>query len=127
METLCKIRDIYRLIYDFEQNFEKRFDLSLNEGMLLCSLNDSEKLSSGEIASALGLTCSNTSKVIKSVEKKNLIERVIGAEDKRQMYFSLTSKGRDTINNIKSSGIEIPEALTRLVSVRRCVFQYYSP
>ena len=116
METLCKIRDIYRLIYDFEHNFEKHFGLSLNEGMLLCGLIDSEKLSSGEIASALGLTCSNTSKVIKSVEKKSLIERVIGAEDKRQMYFSLTVKGRETIHNIKSSDIEIPEALTKLVN-----------
>lgn len=116
METLCKIRDIYRIIYDFEHNFEKHFGLSLNEGMLLCSLIDSEKLSSGEIASALGLTCSNTSKVIKSVEKKSLIERVIGAEDKRQMYFSLTVKGRETIHNIKSSDIEIPEALTKLVN-----------
>ena len=115
METLCRIRDIYRLIYDFEQKFEKHFGLSLNEGMLLCSLADKEKLSSGEIAATLGLTNSNTSKVIKSVEKKSLIERVIGAEDKRQMYFSLTAAGKEIIYKIKSSDIEIPEAITKLV------------
>lgn len=116
METLCKIRDIYRLVYDFEINFEKHFGLTLNEGMLLCSLNNTVKLSSGEIASSLGLSCSNTSKVIKSVENKNLIKRGIGAEDKRQMYFSLTDKGKEIIHRIKSADIEISEALTKLVS-----------
>lgn len=38
METLCRIRDIYRAIAEFEVKFMQEFDLSLNEGMLLCTL-----------------------------------------------------------------------------------------
>lgn len=70
MEPFCKIRDFYRAITDFETRFEKRYGLCLNEGMLLCCLRQEPRLSSGDIAKLLGLTHSNTSKVIRSVEKK---------------------------------------------------------
>ena len=52
------------------------------------------KLTSSEIAEALGLSTSNTSKVIRSVEGKKLITRLIGKEDKRQMRFLLRQKAR---------------------------------
>lgn len=116
MDSLCKIRDIYRSIYEFEQHFEKVYNLSLNEGMLLCSLLKIEQLSSGEIAETLGLSASNTSKVIKSVEKKKLIQRVIGETDKRQMYFSLTENGNCQIQSIKNSTLEIPNMLSDIIS-----------
>ena len=77
VRTLCQIRDVYRAIYDFELNFQQLYDLGLNEGMLLCSLN-AQKYSSNELASVLGLSNSNTSKVIKSVEKKGTIRRIVG-------------------------------------------------
>lgn len=94
METLCKIRDIYRAIAEFEVQFTQMYDLSLNEGMLLCTLLNTPKLTSSEIAEALGLSASNTSKVIRSVEEKKLITRLIGKEDKRQMRFFLRQKAR---------------------------------
>ena len=55
MEKLCRIRDIYRSIVEFETEFEHTFGLSLNEGMLLCSLKNNGKLTSGHIAEMLGL------------------------------------------------------------------------
>ena len=78
METLCKIRDLYRAIAEFETRFEKAHQLCLNEGMLLCCLSRKKRLSSGEIAEQLGLSNSNTSKVIRSVEDKGYIERNLG-------------------------------------------------
>ena len=53
METLCKIRDVYRAIAEFEVQFTQMYDLSLNEGMLLCTLLNAPKLTSSEIAEAL--------------------------------------------------------------------------
>ncbi len=111
MEVLCKIRDIYRAIAAFEQLFEKEFDLCLNEGMALCSLSKSGQLTSGEIADLLGLTTSNASKVITSVEKKGLVSRVLGEKDKRQMYFSLTPDGKKRIEAIYGNTPELPEIL----------------
>lgn len=115
METLCKIRDIYRSIAEFEVQFTQVYDLSLNEGMLLCTLLNRPKLTSSEIAEALGLSASNTSKVIRSVEDKKLITRLIGKEDKRQMHFTLTSEGKSKITDIKNAVFEMPELLQQVV------------
>lgn len=117
METLCKIRDIYRSIAEFEVQFTQVYDLSLNEGMLLCTLLNRPKLTSSEIAEALGLSASNTSKVIRSVEDKKLITRLIGKEDKRQMHFTLTSEGKSKITDIKNATFEMPELLQQVVNI----------
>lgn len=106
---LCKIREMYREIQLFEQDFEKEYNMSLNEGMLLCIISKAGTASSGYLANELGLTCSNTSKVIKSVEKKGLIARELGQQDKRQMYFSLSPQGQLLLKQIKCSNLEIPE------------------
>ena len=95
METLCKIRDLYRAIAEFETRFEKAH----------------HRLSSGEIAEQLGLSNSNTSKVIRSVEDKGYIERNLGDCDKRQMYFSLTEEGKKILKEMECCNIEIPELL----------------
>ena len=114
VKTLCQIRDVYRAIYDFELNFQQLYDLGLNEGMLLCSLN-TQKYSSNELASVLGLSNSNTSKVIKSVEKKGLIRRIVGKEDNRQMYFALTDWGKKKLESIKCAEFDIPETLGSII------------
>ena len=118
METLCKIRDIYRAIAEFETVFQQQYGLGLNEGMLLCSLQKSGKCSSGEIASMLGLTFSNASKVICSAEKKSLICRTLGDNDKRQMYFALTEKGAELLATIKSDELPLSESLKTLINVK---------
>lgn len=104
METLCKIRELQRSIAAFEANLISRFGISLNEGMLLCVISESkEPLSSGLIAETLGLTASNASKVIASVERKGLIERHLGSSDKRQMYFKLTGAGHGKLRAVTYS------------------------
>lgn len=115
ISTLCRIRDIQRSIITFETFFSKEYGISLNEGMLLCSLLKMNSLSSGELSQLLGLTLSNTSKVILATENKGLIHRILGASDKRQMYFSLTQKGKDLIANIQCQKIDIPDVLKELV------------
>ena len=113
--TLCKIRDIQRSVILFEQQFEKQYGVSLNEGMVLCSLTKAERLSSGELGEKLGLSPSNISKVIASVEKKGLVERSLGREDKRQMYFMLTHAGRQQISSIGCGELAWPEMLRPLL------------
>lgn len=117
MERFCKIRDLYRSISEFEHNFEQVHGLCLNEGMLLCTLSNSseEMLSSGALADSLGLTCSNTSKLIKAIEDKGYISRVLGKTDKRQMYFKLTKKGKEKMQNIHCQEIEIPALLNEVI------------
>ena len=101
MEKLYKIRHLQRAIIQYETLFEKKYGVCLNDGMALFSLKKHEKLSSGEIGALLGLTNSNTSKVINSIEDKGYVTRVIGDKDKRQMYFSLIAKGFELISAVK--------------------------
>ena len=115
MEALCKLRDIYRAIASFEVQFEEKYHLSLNEGMLLCSLSKRGSLQAGEISDLLGITHSNASKLIRSVEDKELIERVLGKIDKRQMHFSLSEKGMEVLANIKCCEMELPAILQEAV------------
>ncbi|MDO9679778.1 MAG: winged helix DNA-binding protein [Bacteroidales bacterium] len=115
MKRLCLIRDICRSISEYEQEFQKEHSICLNEGMVICSLKEG-KLSSGEIAKKINLTCSNTSKVIRSVEEKGFIERDMGVEDKRQMYFSLTEKGTAILSEIEAVDINLTYPLDKLVS-----------
>ncbi len=55
------------------------------------------------------------SKVIKSLENKELIERCPGKDDKRQMLFSLTKKGDKVLGDIRNTEIEIPRILQRIL------------
>ena len=115
MEKLCKIRDIQRAVMQFEAQFEKLYGVCLNEGMALCSLFKSDKLTSGEIGELLGLTSSNTSKVIDKIEKKGYVNRIPGKNDKRQMYFTLSDAGQKLISSIKCEDIEMSDFLSELV------------
>lgn len=117
MEILCRIRDVYRLINDFEIDFSKMFGLNLNEAMLLCSLRKYNHCSSGEIAIMLGLSQSNASKVIASAEKKGLLERSSGSEDKRQMFFQLTDDGKEAIDKIHCKDVDMLKLIENIQAI----------
>lgn len=115
MEKLCRIRDLRQAVAHFEADFERRYGISLNEGMVLCSLKEGGSLSSGELCELLGLTPSNASKVIAAAERKGLIARVLGQKDKRRMFFSITERGGEVIGGISCDEIPMPEALREAI------------
>lgn len=118
-DTLCNIRELYLCIMRFENLFEETFGLTLNEGMLLCTLSHApSSMTCGELAGALDLSPSNMSKVIKSAEKKELLSRRLGESDKRQMYFSLSAKGRAQLDAIDMQQLDVPECLLRFCDNR---------
>ena len=105
-KCICHLRSIYRAITALEQEMQKLHGININEGMLLCLLSENKSLTSGEIAEALGLTCSNTSKII---------SRVMGKTDKREMYFSLSAAGKKRLEEMKDCDWELPEILTQVL------------
>ena len=115
-QNICKIRDVYRAIMDFEADFQQKYNLCLNEGMMLCSLQGN-KLAPKEIAQILGLTTSNTSKIINSLEAKTLIKRTLSKTDKRQMYIYLTAKGNEKIDEINCNQQKISPILNNIVNI----------
>lgn len=109
--TLCRVRDLYRAIGEFAEQFAGRFGLTLDEGMLLCTLEKGGELSAGELATVLGLHLPKASKVIASVEARGMVARRIGQADRRQMLFSLTPAGREALAAVKEADIALPPML----------------
>ena len=113
-KSLSYIRELYQAIVDFEMGFQQTFDMTFNEGVILCALKKTP-LSSGELAKELKLSASNTSKVIKSVEDKGFIERYMGQKDRRKMYFTLTESGKVKINSLKCDETHMPPKLKEIL------------
>jgi DNA-binding MarR family transcriptional regulator len=117
MDFLCAIRDLQRAMVTYETNFLAAYTITLNEGMLLCCLSN-QQLKASELAETIELTCSNCSKVIKSAEEKGLIQRTLGKEDKREMFFSLTDRGHQKIREIAESPISIPQVISLVIEAK---------
>ncbi len=113
---ICEIRRIYRAIGAFEAELEKLLGLNINEAMLLCLLSEKKNLAAGNISAELGLTCSNASKVIASMEKSGLVLRKTSKQDGRSMTFSLSKKGTALLDKVHCDSIQVPDELQRFVS-----------
>lgn len=111
MDTLYRIRDVRAALLALERDFEHGYGVSFNEAMILCGLIGKKRMSSGEIGELIGQTRSNASKIIASVERKGLIERGIGDDDKRRMYFVLTDRGRSLADAVEKADGESEERL----------------
>lgn len=113
MDKLCRIRDLERAVMRFEADFEAHFGLSLNDGMTLCTLAQHEKMCPGDLGEALGLTASNMSKVLRSLETRGYVAREMCCKDRRQFFYSLTGQGRSRLATLDYNLIDLPEPLRR--------------
>ncbi len=100
MMKICHIKKIYKYIYNLEKNFKINYDITLNEAIVLCSIEDN-KNNTSVICKDLGLTAGRISKIISGLENKNYIQRNIDAEDKRYINFAVTVSGREKLHVIK--------------------------
>lgn len=107
------MRELFRALSELEARLTELYGVSLNEAMALCCIGD-DTLTASVISEHTGLSASHTSKVIRSVEEKELVVRSLGDKDKRQMYFTLTDKGRDCLAALKENGIDVPDLLKPL-------------
>lgn len=108
---ICHIRDIWRAVSEFEKQLVRLFGVNMNEAVLLCLLEKKGCSKPGMIAEELRLSNSNASKVISSLESKELISRTLCKEDKRCMTFSLTDKGNAILHKINNTEGLVPEEL----------------
>ena len=114
-QKMCRVRDIYRAITELENGMEAAYGLNLNEAMLLCSLSDKGGMTAGEVGDCLGLTQSNASKVIRSLEKKKLLKRTLDKADKRVMHFQLTKAGEAKLEGMDCQNMTLPPLLENCV------------
>lgn len=107
------MRELFKALSELETRLMEQYGVSLNEAMALCCIGG-DTLTASVISENTGLYASHTSKVIRSIEEKELIVRNLGDKDKRQMHFTLSDKGRECLEALKANEIEIPELLKPL-------------
>ena len=113
-ECIRRIRNIYRTIAQFEASLQQELGLNINEAMLLCLLSDGETRLAGRIADELGLTRSNASKVIASLERHGLILRQTCQEDSRCQLFHIGPRGLEKLERIHCDDLQMPPELRAL-------------
>ena len=104
------MRELMKALSDFENRLTDAHGVSLNEAMVLCALGG-ECVTASVIAGRTGLRPSHASKVIGALEERGYLKRRLGKTDKRQMYVSLTPKGKECLQQVKDRPLEVPPLL----------------
>lgn len=117
MEDICKLKGIYRSLYNFEKEFAEINGITINEGMILCCMKDGNCRFASELYEFVGLPSSRVSRVINTVENKGFIVREMGIADKRQMVFSLTELGRQKIKEMQKKKMNLSELRMLLMNM----------
>ena len=86
---------VNRFCYDVGRIISKKYRLTVNERNTLIVLSNLEINSVTELSSYLSISKTNTSKVLSSLENKNLILRILDKNDKRQNQMFLTEEGKE--------------------------------
>jgi DNA-binding MarR family transcriptional regulator len=117
MEEICKLKDIYKSLYNFEKEFAERNGITINEGMVLCCMKDGRPRAANELCDFVGLSNSRVSRIITTVESKGYIVREMGTTDKRQMIFSLTEEGKKKIKEMMKQDINLSGLVKSLIGI----------
>ena len=90
MKTICAMREVFRAMSSFETAFEKVYRITLNEAMILCILKDAtERMTATNLSKSTDLS-------------------------RRQMYFHLSSTGKQRVSELEVDKVEMPELLKPL-------------
>jgi len=114
MDDICVLKDIYRLMYQFEKEFQEKHKVSINDAMVLCCLKNGKDKSAGDICEFVGLSNSRVSKVLCTVEQMGFIQRKLGSVDKRQMFFSLTETGKVKLDEMSGQSLQLKEFINKI-------------
>ena len=116
MKTICAMRDVFKAMGNFETAFEKMYQITLNEAMILCALQEASpnNMTATSLSKRTELTPSHASKMLRILEEKELIVRTLGEEDRRLMQFHLSQSGKKLVRQLALEKVEIPELLKPL-------------
>jgi len=112
---ICVMRELSVALSSLENSLLEHHGVSFNEAMVMCAVG-SESVLPTFVSEQTGISPSNTSKLLNSLEKKGLISRSLGKPDRRSVMVSLTAAGADRLQQIKYFKFEIPPVLKNLFS-----------
>lgn len=107
------MRALARALAELESALGEAFSLSLNEAMTLCAIAQ-ERVPASFVSEQTGLSASLTSRVVNALEDRGFVTRSLGREDRRQVFFELTSEGSSLLARLKGHPFVLPEFLQQL-------------
>lgn len=74
------------------------YDITLSQFILLNFVNDhADDLSSAQLSRRFNMTPQSMNEVVTTLQRKELIEKKVDADNKRVLRISLTEKGKETL------------------------------
>lgn len=74
------------------------YDITLSQFILLNFVNDhTDDLSSAQLSRRFNMTPQSMNEVVTTLQRKELIEKKVDADNKRVLRISLTEKGKETL------------------------------
>jgi DNA-binding MarR family transcriptional regulator len=93
-----------------------KFESTMATGFTLLSIDPEKGTPSTSLGPKMGMEATSLSRILKSMEKKGLIERKPNPEDGRGVIISLTDFGREKRDLSKEHVLTFNEAIRRKVS-----------
>lgn len=112
MHNLCNLRKLVVHLRHFENKLKEHTDLSLNEALCLCQIQKA-KIAASTLCNELEISASRISRILKTLENKNLIKRSIANDDRRNIIIEITNEGQilaqklDFSNNFLSEELRV--------------------
>lgn len=110
MIDLCAIRKLQTSLRAFEKHLKEETGLSFNDALLLCAVNKGIA-EPGLLAKELELSPSRLTRILDSLESRDLAKRELSSIDRRSMLVTLTQKGKQLVEQYSCSGITLPSDL----------------
>lgn len=110
MLDLCAVRKIQNGLRELEEELQQRWNISLVEAMCLCGIEQGYK-EIAQLTKELSLSPSRLTRIIDSLELKQLLIREQSPESRRSIYLALTPKGRSVMKEYHCAPIAVPDAL----------------
>ncbi|MCF7946182.1 MAG: MarR family transcriptional regulator [Spirochaetia bacterium] len=95
------IYNVLKVMYQFEQREAGRFGLIWSEVLVLKRLQETDSQRISDIAGCLNIPVFKASRLIKKLEKRELIEKSSGGSDKREVLISISDQGREIVDSIE--------------------------
>ncbi len=92
-KALVLLRQIIRSTDMQDKEISRRTGLTPAQLMVMQTLRENIQLTTGELAKEMALTQATVTSILDRLEKKALIARQRGTEDKRKVWLSLTDDG----------------------------------
>jgi len=110
MIDLCAIRRLQTTLRIFEEELKTKTGLSFNDALLLCAVNKGI-FEPRALARELELSPSRLTRVLDSLEARDLIARSLSDSDRRSLTVTLTDRGSAMVREYSCSEIILPEEL----------------